>query len=289
MPVLRQLFFYSADGLSTIECSDKPSLSFLSANGQVLAQSGNKQAGLYATDLQKSVLACADDKVSQMNYTAYGHDIGSAVAPFLRFKGQRKDTAPGCYLLGDGYRGFSPGLMRFNKPDSISPFGAGGANAYSYCGGDPINRDDPSGHMWFLLNAPSLLRRFFIPRRISVPTNLGRKSFVPPPVNREKLMQNMHDRIAQHNATQHNPTQHNPTQHDANITLFENGTSHMGIDVADAMYRYTFDPNRTPGQVDFMSGVALSLRKYSAPGLTEEDRLRLIGIIDAAVFRKNSK
>lgn len=270
MPVLRQLFFYSADGLSTIECSDKPSLSFLSANGQVLAQRGDKQAGLYATDLQKSVLVCVGDKVSRMNYTAYGHDIDSAVAPFLRFKGQRKDTGPGCYLLGDGYRGFGPALMRFNKPDSISQFGAGGVNAYSYCGGDPINRDDPSGHMWFLINAPSLLRKF-IPRRISVPTNLGRNSFVPTPVNREKLIKNMHDRIAEHNAT---------------ITLFRNGTSHMGVDVGDAMYRYTFAPKRTPEQLDFMSGVALSLRKYSVPGLTEEDRFKLIGIIDGAVFSK---
>ncbi|QLJ17014.1 RHS repeat-associated core domain-containing protein [Pseudomonas putida] len=269
MPVLRQLFFYSADGLSTIECSDKPSLRFLRANGQVLAQSGNEQAGLYATDLQKSVLVCVGDKVSRMNYTAYGHDIDSAVAPFLHFKGQRKDTGPGCYFLGDGYRGFGPVLMRFNKPDSISPFGAGGVNAYSYCGGDPINRDDPSGHMWFLINAPSLLRRFIL-RRISVPTYLRRNSFTPPPVDRENLFAKMHDRLAQHNAK----------------VLFRDGTSHMGVDVGEAMYRYTFDPNRTPGQVDFMSGVALSLRKYSVPDLTEANKIRLIGIIDEAVFSK---
>ncbi|WKV84490.1 hypothetical protein LJJ44_26730 [Pseudomonas sp. B24_DOA] len=29
----------------------------------------------------------------------------------------------------------------------MSPFGAGGLNAYSYCLGDPVNRVDPTGHV----------------------------------------------------------------------------------------------------------------------------------------------
>ncbi|EGH35731.1 hypothetical protein PSYJA_44541, partial [Pseudomonas syringae pv. japonica str. M301072] len=36
----------------------------------------------------------------------------------------------GHYLLGNGYRAFNPVLMRFNSPDSLSPFGEGGVNAY---------------------------------------------------------------------------------------------------------------------------------------------------------------
>ncbi|RMU75656.1 hypothetical protein ALP24_200133 [Pseudomonas syringae pv. aptata] len=36
--------------------------------------------------------------------------------------------------------------MRFNSPDSMSPFGKGGMNAYAYCAGDPVNRSDPTGH-----------------------------------------------------------------------------------------------------------------------------------------------
>ena len=39
--------------------------------------------------------------------------------------------------------------MRFNSPDSWSPFGDGGLNAYAYCGGDPMNQADPTGHSPF--------------------------------------------------------------------------------------------------------------------------------------------
>ncbi|WP_230202737.1 RHS repeat-associated core domain-containing protein, partial [Pseudomonas syringae] len=52
---------------------------------------------------------------------------------------------------------FNPVLMRFNSPDSLSPFGEGGVNAYAYayCEGDPVNRVDPSGHL------PKFLLKFF--------------------------------------------------------------------------------------------------------------------------------
>jgi hypothetical protein len=37
--------------------------------------------------------------------------------------------------------------MRFNAPDSLSPFHAGGLNPYGYCKCDPINGTDPTGHV----------------------------------------------------------------------------------------------------------------------------------------------
>ena len=36
--------------------------------------------------------------------------------------------------------------MRFASPDDLSPFLAGGLNAYAYCQGDPVNFTDPSGN-----------------------------------------------------------------------------------------------------------------------------------------------
>jgi RHS repeat-associated protein len=65
----------------------------------------------------------------------------------LHYDGQPLDPVTGCYGLGDGYRSYHPGLMRFMAPDDLSPFGMGGANPYAYCAGDPINRADPSGHV----------------------------------------------------------------------------------------------------------------------------------------------
>ncbi len=64
----------------------------------------------------------------------------------MGFNGERPDPITGHYLLGNGYRAFNPVLMRFNSPDSWSPFGEGGLNAYGYCVGDPVNRSDPTGH-----------------------------------------------------------------------------------------------------------------------------------------------
>ncbi|VVO73087.1 hypothetical protein PS862_01436 [Pseudomonas fluorescens] len=37
--------------------------------------------------------------------------------------------------------------MRFHSPDSWSPFGEGGLNAYMYCLGNPIRYTDKTGHM----------------------------------------------------------------------------------------------------------------------------------------------
>ncbi|AUH51297.1 hypothetical protein CXB49_10965 [Chromobacterium sp. ATCC 53434] len=65
----------------------------------------------------------------------------------LGWNGERLDPVSGATHLGNGYRAYSPALMRFHSPDSLSPFGAGGVNPYAYCAGDPVNRADPSGHL----------------------------------------------------------------------------------------------------------------------------------------------
>lgn len=65
----------------------------------------------------------------------------------LGYNGERIDPITGVYHLGNGYRAFNTTLMRFTCPDNLSPFGGGGINAYVYCGGDPINYTDPSGHL----------------------------------------------------------------------------------------------------------------------------------------------
>ena len=79
-------------------------------------------------------------------YSAYGGTHGQAGQARSRYAGERIETHPGWYLLGT--RPYDPALRRFLAPDAMSPFDAGGVNRYTYCSGDPINRVDPSGHVW---------------------------------------------------------------------------------------------------------------------------------------------
>lgn len=64
----------------------------------------------------------------------------------LGYNGQLHESGLDWQILGNGYRVYNPTLMRFHSPDSLSPFGDGGVNAYAYCAGDPINQLDPTGH-----------------------------------------------------------------------------------------------------------------------------------------------
>ncbi|UFI46070.1 RHS repeat-associated core domain-containing protein [Pseudomonas savastanoi] len=101
---------------------------------------------LLGTDRQISVLhALSSEERQPLAYSPYGHRAQGG--PFSGFNGERADPVTGHYLLGNGYRAFNPVLMRFNRPDSLSPFGRGGLNAYAYCQGDPVNRSDPGGHV----------------------------------------------------------------------------------------------------------------------------------------------
>ncbi|KQZ78815.1 MULTISPECIES: RHS repeat-associated core domain-containing protein [unclassified Pseudomonas] len=116
---------------------------------------------LLATDQQRSVLhTCKDNQQRKaMAYSPYGYRaIENGLLSLLGFNGERQDPVTGHYLLGNGYRTFNPALMRFNSPDSFSPFGKGGLNAYGYCLGDPINGHDPSGH---IPKFPKILSRKF--------------------------------------------------------------------------------------------------------------------------------
>ncbi|MFJ4259891.1 RHS repeat-associated core domain-containing protein [Pseudomonas monteilii] len=79
-----------------------------------------------------------------VSYSPYGNH--PALVSMLGFNGERPDPVTGYYVLGRGYRAYASALMRFVKPDDMSPFGAGGLNSYAYCFNDPINLQDPDGH-----------------------------------------------------------------------------------------------------------------------------------------------
>ncbi|WP_237884688.1 RHS repeat-associated core domain-containing protein [Pseudomonas sp. PGPR40] len=145
--------FYLKDRLAT-EIQDAVQRSIMQHDDQLLAQqqrqSGAVETRLLAIDQQRSVLNVLDRASSYpLAYTPYGHrPAENGLLSLLGFNGERPDPVTGAYLLGNGYRAFNPVLMRFNSPDSLSPFAQGGLNAYAYCMGDPINRVDASGRSW---------------------------------------------------------------------------------------------------------------------------------------------
>jgi RHS repeat-associated protein len=142
--------FYCKSRLAT-EIQGVTRYSIVQYGDQLLAQqrSGDDapDTTLLATDQHRSVLQMlkVDHQRQPVAYTPYGHR--SIKSGLLGFNGERADRVTGCYLLGNGRRAFNPVLLRFNSPDSVSPFGKGGLNAYAYCLGDPINLHDPSGNV----------------------------------------------------------------------------------------------------------------------------------------------
>ncbi len=114
------------------------------------------------------------------SYTVYGY-AWPLPSSLIGFKGEYADLELKHYQLGAGHRLYSPILMRFLAADIKSPFEQGGINAYAYCGGDPVNRIDPTGQSWLspvkgLGNLLGLRRRQAPARPTLAQPQTGRRS-----------------------------------------------------------------------------------------------------------------
>ncbi|WP_371870291.1 MULTISPECIES: RHS repeat-associated core domain-containing protein [Pseudomonas] len=97
-------------------------------------------------------------------YSVYGY-VEQRKSGLLWFNGQFLERGVQGYLLGNGYRLYSPVLMRFLSPDSFSPFAEGGCNAYAYCNGDPVNKIDPTGRAGGKTGLTKLLKTYGLPKK----------------------------------------------------------------------------------------------------------------------------
>lgn len=105
---------------------------------------------LVATDRASSVVYSVSHQYSSWNiFAPYGSCSLTSIrkSTVIGFNGERPDPLTAATHLGNGFRAFDPVIMRFTCPDSSSPFSGGGINPYVYCGADPINFVDPSGHV----------------------------------------------------------------------------------------------------------------------------------------------
>ena len=128
-PVIQR---FHCDGRLTTEIQGGTRWSILQHGDQLLAQRNHREASgtatLLATDQQRSVLNALDASGPHpLAYSPYGHHPAIHRLLSVRgFNGEQPDPLTGHYHLGNGYRQFNPVLMRFNSPDSWSPFGEGG-------------------------------------------------------------------------------------------------------------------------------------------------------------------
>jgi RHS repeat-associated protein len=118
------------------------------AGNTVLAQLHTSSTLLQVDGANTVIAALTSGQKAAEAYSPYGYSGHGRRLALVGFTGQWRDTVTGCYPLGNGHRLFSPLTGRFVGPDRSSPFGSGGLNVYGYCGGDPINRTDPSGRAW---------------------------------------------------------------------------------------------------------------------------------------------
>jgi len=89
---------------------------------------------------------------STRSYGAYGETRIAGGSARSAYAGEVGEADLPWYLLGNRF--YIPSLRQFVSPDKASPFDAGGLNRYAYCGGDPINRIDPTGgSFWDYLGA----------------------------------------------------------------------------------------------------------------------------------------
>lgn len=126
---------------------------------------------LLAGDSKNTVLAEMAGTVNHMAYSPYGQQSSrQEVITHLGFNGELREAKTDWYFLGNGYRVYSPRLMRFHSPDRFSPFGKGWLNAYMYCGGEPVMRADPTGESWF---SKWLFERFADVMQVFSPVGTG--------------------------------------------------------------------------------------------------------------------
>lgn len=133
----RHLYYRGAEMINEVQAQQGQELRLIKMGHTCLEVKDGSVLTLTATDHHDSLLWSRDGEQTSGTLHAWSpYGSGAATSQLPGFNGERIDPVSGTYHLGNGYRAYNPTLMRFNCPDSLSPFRAGGINPYAYCAGD---------------------------------------------------------------------------------------------------------------------------------------------------------
>ncbi|MFB4391560.1 MULTISPECIES: RHS repeat-associated core domain-containing protein [unclassified Pseudomonas] len=139
-------FFYANNKLATLS-ADVTNSSVFRIDRIPLALSQENCTSVIASDPMASPhYILSTTGLLPVAFSPYGASTVDNLT--IGFKGEHSLLTPALYLLGNGYRGYNPTLMRFNSPDLESPFARGGPNSYTFVLNDPVNKLDPTGRFF---------------------------------------------------------------------------------------------------------------------------------------------
>jgi len=118
-------------------------VALLNASGNVVAKYVYDAWGNHRIYDSANTIIYESDNSSA--YTVNANHIG-CLNP-IRYRSYYFDTETGLYYLQSRY--YDPTTGRFLNPDTVDyldPQSVTGINLYAYCGNDPVNRFDPTGH-----------------------------------------------------------------------------------------------------------------------------------------------
>ena len=139
-----QHYFYQGDTLAAVIGSKPARLMHNRPQVAQLTYGPTPSNKLLQVGNDNSVLG-PNSTNKMLTFTPYGHNSAATGDLLTAFNGEYLDLMSMGYLLGRGKRLYSPQLGIFCGPDPLSPFRDGLINCYMYCGGDPVNHEDPTG------------------------------------------------------------------------------------------------------------------------------------------------
>ena len=144
-----------------LETSNHKTILYHYAANRIIGFTYNNIEYFYERDLQGNIVRIYRKDnlaiVAEYTYDAYGNHVVSNFSEAnigdinpIRYRGYYFDVETGFYYLNSRY--YNPQTARFLTPDSLSILNEtksqiNGLNLYSYCGNDPVNDSDGSGHM----------------------------------------------------------------------------------------------------------------------------------------------